>query len=124
MRSGKIPPQLVRIEKVGEAMNDPRFEKKLLRQTLDMLHGRETALRSQRLFVLGLYVAGGLLLVSAYLLTVWLVINPRLGILLAAVGGNCVAIAAYTGICIRQWPVLKPHLRAETIEARLRDLEA
>lgn len=104
-------------------MNDRRFEKKLLQQTLCMLQGKDEALKSQRVFILALYVIGGAILLAAYLLTVRNTVNARLGIFLAAIGGNFVAVAAYMGVCLRQWPVLKPHLRAETIEARLRDIE-
>lgn len=104
-------------------MNERRFEQKLLQQTLSLLQGKDEPLKSQRVFMLVLYVMGGAILIAAYLLTVRSAINPRLGILLAAIGGNCVAVAAYMGVSLRQWPVLKPHLRADTIEARLRDME-
>jgi hypothetical protein len=104
-------------------MTDARFEKKLLLQALSLLRGQETELRSQKLLALALNVIGGVMLLAAYLLTVRSVIDERIGILLAAIGGNFVAVAAYMGVCMRQWPVLKPHLRIETIEERLREME-
>lgn len=104
-------------------MRDARFEKMLLQKTLRSLQGQDPGLRSQKLLTLTLYVMGGVILVSAYLLMVRSVIDEKICILLAAIGGNFIAIAAYTGVCIRQWPVLKPHLRIETIEERLREIE-
>ena len=104
-------------------MRDDRFERKLLQQTLCLLRGQDSGLKSQRLVTLALYLIGGAILAAAYLFTVWSKIDQRLGILLAAIGGNFVAIAAYMGVCMRQWPLLKPHLRIETIEERLREIE-
>lgn len=104
-------------------MIDPRFEKKLLQQALRLLRGEAPHLKTQKIFTLALYLVGGGVLIAAYLLTVRSVIDQRLGILMAALGGNCVAIAAYMGVCARQWPVLKPHLRIDTIEARLGEIE-
>lgn len=105
-------------------MGDNRFERKLLHQTLCLLRGQDSGLKRQRLVILVLYLIGGAILAAAYLLTVWSKIDQRLGVLLAAAGGNLIAIAAYMGVCSRQWPLLKPHLRIETIEERLREIEA
>jgi hypothetical protein len=104
-------------------VSDARFERKLLQQALSLLRGEDSELKAQRLLVIALYLAGGAILIAAYLLTVWAKIDQRFGILLAAIGGNFVAIAAYMGVCMRQGPILKPHLRIETIEERLREME-
>jgi hypothetical protein len=88
-----------------------------------MLRSEDPGLKKQRLQVIALYLAGAAILTPAYLLTAWGKIDPRFGILLAAIGGNFVAIAAFTGVAIRQWPILRPHLRMETIEERLREME-
>jgi hypothetical protein len=104
-------------------VSDTRVERKLLQRALSLLRSEDPGLKKQRLQVIALYVAGVAILAPAYLLTAWGKVDPRFGILLAAIGGNFVAIAAYTAVAIRQWPMLKPHLRRETIEERLREME-
>ena len=100
-------------------MLDPKYEQKVLKQTLKLFQEPEKQQRQCELLKYLLYALGTVLIVCGYVVTA----NWKLGHFLNAMGGTAIGVAAFMGTAQKQWPVISPHISRESLESRLRELE-
>lgn len=100
-----------------------RHELKILKGLDRQLTDAEQEAKKQTVKRTAIYAVAWFALVGAFMLVMKGELLGIIAVAVASFAGILAGIAIYSGIAANQWPIVRPHINKESIEARVKQLE-
>ena len=102
---------------------DAKQELKILRPLGRLLADGERQTKKQTAILTAVYAVAWVTMVAAFMLVMKGELVNILAVATAGFAGIFAGVAIYSGIAAKQWSIIKPHINAESVVARVKQLE-